>query len=128
MFQSKIGRQGDFELLVPIGDEIAHLYRDNDSGMVWKRRATLERASTGAHGGVMASTPVAAVAAYQSMDGVAGSPNLEAIVRRHSAVLGVGGDTFEAWWFDPAAGVWNSAGAVEVGGSALQAPFLSFSL
>jgi hypothetical protein len=125
MFQSKIGRQGDFELLVPAGNLVVHLHRDNDGGMVWKRRGNgvvYEGGTVGGHGGPMmlAATPVA-VAAYQSIDGVAGSPNLEAIVRLQPPIVEQSaGQSFEVRWFDPARQSWGSAGPVALGGATLE--------
>jgi Patatin-like phospholipase len=125
MFQSKAGARGDFELLVPAGDVVHHLYRDNDAAMAWKRRGNgiaYAGGTPGGHGGplVISATPVA-IAAYQSIDGVIGSPNLEAIIRIHPPLVQQGpGEFFEAHWFDPATQTWHSAGQVTIQGAPLQ--------
>ena len=67
----------------------------------------------------MRPSPVA-VSAYQSLDGVAGSPNLEAIVRLQPLPIEQqAGQSFMALWFDPATSTWSSAGQVTVNGSPL---------
>jgi hypothetical protein len=121
LFQSKIGSQGDFELLVPSGDSIVHLFRDNDGARTWRRRASgvVYAGGTitgnGMHGPQIFENPTpVAVAAWQGIDGVAGSPNLEAIVRLEPLALEQSGQFFEALWFDPAISAWKSAGQVIV--------------
>lgn len=125
VFQSKAGWQGDFELLVPAGGAVLHLFRDNDNGATWKRRgngiAWAAGVAKGGPGLMLAPTPVA-VSGYQSIDGVVGSPNLEAIVRLQSPVVQTGGDSFEAIVFDPAKQAWTAAGAIVVNGAPLTVP------
>ena len=63
-----------------------------------------------------------AVSAWQSIDGVAGSPNMEAIVRLEPPMhRAQNGQSFESLWFDPATSAWRSAGQVIVDGSPLTA-------
>ncbi len=128
LFQSKIGSQGDFELLVPSGESIIHLFRDNDGARTWRRRGSgVVYAGGTLNGGghlqqqvLEGATPVA-VSAWQGIDGVAGSPNMEAIVRLEPPMIEQGGQSFEALWFDPATSAWRSAGQVMVDGSPLTA-------
>jgi hypothetical protein len=117
MFQSKIGRQGDFELLVPEGGVIWHLFRDNDNGMVWKKRAGGVMYGGGGGLSKMISQSPDAVAAWQSTCGTAGTPDFHAIVRVPPAVVeSSSGDVLDARRFDPAAGHWVDAGTVAVDG------------
>lgn len=129
LFQSKIGSRGDFELMVPSGDSIIHLFRDNDGARTWRRRgsgvvyAGGTLTGNGLHGPQVLekATPVA-ISAWQGIDGVAGSPNLEAIIRLEPPALEQqSGQFFEALWFDPANSAWKSAGQVIVDGSPLTA-------
>jgi hypothetical protein len=64
----------------------------------------------GEQGPAIGPAPVA-ITTLQSIDGVPGNPNFEAIVRvRSPMVIEQSSDTFEALWFDPAAGSWGNAG------------------
>ena len=74
----------------------------------------------GLHGQAFEKPTPVAVSAWQSIDGVAGSPNLEAIVRLDPPALELqNGQFFESLWFDPATSAWRSAGQVTVDGSPL---------
>jgi len=127
LFQSKIGSQGDFELIVPSGDLIVHLFRDNDGARTWRRRGSgvVYAGGTvtggGIHGPQAIENPMpVAVSAWQGIDGMAGAPNLEAIVRLQPA-FELQGQFFEALWFDPVVSAWRSAGPVVVDGTPLTA-------
>jgi hypothetical protein len=85
--QSRFGRQGNFELLVPIGGRLVHFFRDNDAqGLPWHRGAELPN-----------SANVTGAALIESNFGTPG--NLEVVARQ--------GDALNSFFFDGAARQWN---------------------
>jgi hypothetical protein len=82
LIQSTYGQQGNFEMIVPQGDDLVHYWRENDApGYPWHRGATLPRPQAGGSAGpvaVLARRPVDA-AIIQSTFGSPG--NLEVVAR-----------------------------------------------
>ncbi len=81
MIQSAYGRQGNFELLVPLGNKLVHYFRDNDSpGAPWHGPLVVFewKASSAGNVGQIPSFPTA-VSLIESNFGDPG--NLEAMVR-----------------------------------------------
>jgi predicted acylesterase/phospholipase RssA len=125
LFQSKFGRQGDFELFVPAGEQVLHLFRDNDNGMKWGKRVGGVVYSGGTlavgRGPTMIRPTPAAIAAWQSVSGgFSGNPDFHAILRVHSAMVAQG-DRFLVLRFDTRTQEWQEVGDVSLNGQPLSA-------
>jgi hypothetical protein len=104
LIQSNWGTRGNFELLVPQGDAIAHYSRDNDNPQLpWRRVGQLPyKVPTGQLGPVPQS--VTFVQSTFKGDGVHG--NFEAVVRVHPAIAS-NPETLDSWFFDSATLKWT---------------------
>lgn len=101
------GGNGNYELLVPIGDSVAHLWRDNDAGgYPWHRAPDVMRAGGSASGGAEAAMKAVptGVSAIQAADADGPGP-VECYIRMQPAA-----PLAEAWLlhfaFDPARRTW----------------------
>jgi len=111
LIQSRFGRQGNFELVVPQGDRLVHYWRDNDRPeRPWHRGAAL----SGFGAGIPALKPVpVGVSIFQSNLGGAG--NLEVLARFH----GQSGDFLASYYLDNVTKDWHGPFPVTVGGGSI---------
>jgi hypothetical protein len=113
LIQSTYGVQGDFQLLVPQGNELAHYFRSNDQLHAPWYKVTVSQPT------IPAGTIPINVSLIQSDlkgDGVQG--NLEAIVRMRSVFDPEGTkDWLEHYYFDSKTNTWNGTGQVKVDGN-----------
>jgi hypothetical protein len=116
MIQGTWGAAGNFELLVPMGDRIAHFYRDNDApGLPWHRNPDLPRLTGGVPAFVLAD-PVG-VGFFQS--NFIPSPGVPApfeVVARMRPRLGGGADYLVTYTFDSVARRWVGPAELPVNG------------
>lgn len=132
MLQSSYGRQGDFELLVPAGSKVYHLFRDNDNGMVWKARGggVMYDADTG--GGGSGGGPTAlhrvglspqpiSVACWQSISGTPEQTDLHAVLRATSPAAPTSGNVFLTRRFDSSSQSWSAVDDITVNGQSFTA-------
>lgn len=122
LFQSRFGRQGDFELFVPTTQRVLHLFRDNDHGMRWGPRgvgAMYDGGATQGGGGhsptVLRPSPVAVACWHSVYGGNLGNPDFHALLRVRSPLMQQG-DGFLALRFDTRAQQWHEVGTVSLGG------------
>src|SRR6185295_19885245 len=104
LIQSDRGRHGNFELLVPQGDVIAHYFRDNDDpNLAWRRNTELSYKrppnQLGPH-------PSAVTFIQSNFRGDNVHGNFEAVVRVRAAIASTP-DTLNFWFLDSKVGKWS---------------------
>src|SRR5207249_288419 len=109
LIQGTYGSKGNFEMLVPQGDELVHYWRDNDDPPYpWHREATVIGTGSGL-------TPLG-VSLIQSSFGNPVKPgNLEAVVRAPRAAASKPPFLMH-YWRDNDTGKWSSGWAMEADG------------
>jgi len=115
LVQGTIGRRGNFELVVPQGNDLVHYWRDNDDqSSPWYRGATIHsgglRWKTGERGTLTGMEVVPrAVSAALVQSWLNRPGNLELIVRMRGAKVSrdSSGDTLALFWFDRETRQWH---------------------
>jgi hypothetical protein len=115
LIQSTFGRQGNFELLVPQGNQLVHYFRDNDaSALPWIKSGSQPVVPAGG-GGVIQNSPTAVSLIQSNFKGNGVTGNLEAIVRMTPVLDPSGaGDFLDAYFFDSGKRQWNGPFTVTV--------------
>src|SRR5262249_17820656 len=120
--QGTWGTQGNFELLVPMGDHVAHFWRDNDSpGFPWHRNPDLPRAGafTLPPGTFVVTADPVGVAFLQGnfIPAPGAHGNFEVVVRLRPRLPGK--DYLAFYYFDSAEMRWHGPLALEENGAAI---------
>jgi Astacin (Peptidase family M12A) len=115
--QSTFGRQGNFELLVPMGNKLVHFFRDNDApGLPWVISGSQPNVPTGG-GGVIPNSPTAVAIIQSNFKGDGTHGNLEAVVRMTPTIDPSGaGDSLVFYFFDSGTLRWSGPFPVVVNG------------
>jgi len=89
LIQSNFGRQGNFELVVPLGNRLAHYFRDNDApGLPWHGPFVFFDSTPPQSSGVHDPVPFSPTAASLLQSNFVTPGNLELIVRLFSPTRG----------------------------------------
>lgn len=114
LIQSTRGDNGNFELLVPQGDEVVHYMRDNDlPNQPWSRVATVLKVKV-----PRSEKPIDVALIQSNIRGASTNVgDLEAIVRIRDSRTGV--DYLRQFSFDATRNTWWSVGVVREGSSAV---------